>query len=264
MDRSEIKAVGCLLGHTAGVTSLNGKGDGRYLISNGKDHSVKLWDLRMMLPDVLYDRDDRAQIPCRNYDYRFYEMDPRAFSKSHKYDCSLMTYTGHRTFRTLIRAYFSPVASTDQRYIYCGSASGRVHIFDVLTGAEVGAFLVAHHDVVRDLSWHPTDSLLVSSSWDGSTCVWDHRDFSTLPPSEGPLGTLSSPLDSGTMEPAISHVQELLSSATRFATAFTVTDDGIIFSGDEDDEIPELEEDGPYNDDDDGGESVDEEEEVGP
>lgn len=37
------------LGHTEGLTYIDSKGDGRYVISNGKDQTCKLWDLRKMV-----------------------------------------------------------------------------------------------------------------------------------------------------------------------------------------------------------------------
>lgn len=39
-------ATGVLVGHTEGVTYVSPKGDGRYLVSNGKDQCAKVWDIR--------------------------------------------------------------------------------------------------------------------------------------------------------------------------------------------------------------------------
>lgn len=36
------------MGHIEGITFIDSRGDGRYLISNGKDQSIKLWDIRKM------------------------------------------------------------------------------------------------------------------------------------------------------------------------------------------------------------------------
>ena len=38
-------------------------------------------------------------------------------------------YRGHTVLQTLIRAYFSPAASTGQRYIYSGSADGQIFVW---------------------------------------------------------------------------------------------------------------------------------------
>ena len=45
-------------------------------------------------------------------------------------DTSLTTLTGHKVFRTLIRAKISP-CSTGHKYVYSGSYDGRVNIFDI-------------------------------------------------------------------------------------------------------------------------------------
>lgn len=116
-------------------------------------------------------------------------------------------------FRTLIRAKFSPQASTGQKYIYSGSSDGCVYIWDTLTGEIVAClndevhvrkppscvfFLLKHlqGSIVRDVSWHPTLPVLCSSSvpfsfllfselsdyllkWDGYVGVWDYRGEDT-------------------------------------------------------------------------------------
>ncbi|KAH7577474.1 hypothetical protein JRO89_XS01G0255800 [Xanthoceras sorbifolium] len=45
------KPAGVLMGHLEGITFLDSRGDGRYLISNGKDQAIKLWDIRKMSPN---------------------------------------------------------------------------------------------------------------------------------------------------------------------------------------------------------------------
>lgn len=45
---SSHKPSGVLIGHTEGITHVAPKGDGRYVISNGKDQVLRLWDLRKM------------------------------------------------------------------------------------------------------------------------------------------------------------------------------------------------------------------------
>ena len=46
---SSLRPAGMFLGHTEGITYIDSKGDGRYVISNGKDQTCKLWDLRNMV-----------------------------------------------------------------------------------------------------------------------------------------------------------------------------------------------------------------------
>jgi WD repeat-containing protein 23 len=46
---ASMRPAGMFLGHTEGLTYIDSKGDGRYVISNGKDQTCKLWDLRNMI-----------------------------------------------------------------------------------------------------------------------------------------------------------------------------------------------------------------------
>ena len=78
-----------------------------------------------------------------------------------------MTYLGHHVFQTLIRCDFSPVASTGGQYVFSGSHSGQVVIYDVSTSllwtrcagplicvyqavtGEKASVLSGHHGIVR-------------------------------------------------------------------------------------------------------------------
>lgn len=64
---------------------------------------------------------------CR--DYRWEQYPARNHVIKHPQDNSLMTYRGHKVLTTLIRAYFSPLHTTAQRFIYAGSADGSVYIY---------------------------------------------------------------------------------------------------------------------------------------
>lgn len=48
------QAAGVLTGHLEGITFIDSRGDGRYFISNGKDQSIKLWDIRKMSSKVTW------------------------------------------------------------------------------------------------------------------------------------------------------------------------------------------------------------------
>eukprot|EP00252_Welwitschia_mirabilis_P009699 TRINITY_DN2244_c0_g1_i1.p1 TRINITY_DN2244_c0_g1~~TRINITY_DN2244_c0_g1_i1.p1 ORF type:complete len:552 (+),score=103.27 TRINITY_DN2244_c0_g1_i1:222-1877(+) len=163
--------AGSLVGHLEGITFIDSRGDGRHFISNGKDQTTKLWDIRKMSagnPNV-----KSRNVPSFKWDYRWMEYPGTGKNLRHPCDQSLMTYTGHSVLQTLIRCYFSPVFSTAQKYVYSGSYDGCVYIYDLLSGKKV-ARLVYHSDAVRDCHWHPFYPTLVSSSWDGYIAEWDH------------------------------------------------------------------------------------------
>lgn len=168
-SRSASGCVGVFAGHLQGITHLSAKGDGRYLISNGKDQCIKLWDVRNMLPPGA--KINQPSNP--RVDYRYGALSNRLFEyKPHPDDKSLQTYRGHRVYQTLIRSYFSPVNTTGQKYIYTGSYDGSVYIYDVLTAELVTKLEGGHMAIIRDLSWHPYDTQLVSTSWDGTMLNW--------------------------------------------------------------------------------------------
>ncbi len=154
---SDSRAAGVFLGHTEGLTYVDSKGDGRYVLSNGKDQNMKLWDLRKMMSS------EKAQNIYRK----------------HPNDCSLVTYRGHKVLKTLIRCHFSPPGSTDSRYVYSGSEDGSVYIYnmDATLAGKVDVTMATENTrprgamnprydyddrhggpwmtCVRDASWHP-------------------------------------------------------------------------------------------------------------
>eukprot|EP00210_Caulerpa_lentillifera_P005138 g4910.t1 len=163
--------AGALIGHTEGLTHLDSKKDGRYLISNAKDQTIKLWDLRKMSSTIPSPRLLDPPLPQFFWDYRTSQYPGLRHEIRHPLDSSLMTFRGHSVLRTLIRSYFSPQFSTGQRYIYTGCHSGTIRIYDVLTGETVKT-LKKHRSVVRDCSWHPYNATIVSTSWDGRMIEW--------------------------------------------------------------------------------------------
>ncbi|CAL8292173.1 unnamed protein product [Lota lota] len=171
--------VGQLAGHRDGVTFIDSKGDARYLISNSKDQSIKLWDVRKFSPKEGLAA-SRLAVTQQNWDYRWQQVPQRAL-KRHKLtgDTSVMTYRGHGVLHTLIRCRFSPEFTTGQRYIYSGCSTGKIIVYDVLTGAVV-ARLCGHDACVRDVSWHPYQDSIVSTSWDGGVRMWEHRQTHPL------------------------------------------------------------------------------------
>ncbi|XP_077591807.1 DDB1- and CUL4-associated factor 11 isoform X2 [Stigmatopora nigra] len=171
--------VGQLAGHRDGITFIHSKGDARYLISNSKDQSIKLWDVRKFSPKEGLTA-SRLAVTHQNWDYRWQRVPQRALGR-HKLagDTSVMTYRGHGVLHTLIRCRFSPEFSTGHRFIYSGCSTGKIVIYDVLTGAVVSK-LLSHGACVRDISWHPYDDIIISSSWDCSVQMWDHRETHPL------------------------------------------------------------------------------------
>lgn len=93
---------------------------------------------------------------CR--DYRWEQYPARNHLIKHPQDNSLMTYRGHKVLTTLIRAYFSPMHTTAQRFIYAGSANGSVYIY----GEAMHPHGQPHYNCIAILVWyshHLVDSI---------------------------------------------------------------------------------------------------------
>ncbi|XP_065828421.1 DDB1- and CUL4-associated factor 11-like [Oscarella lobularis] len=176
LSETNPEPVGVLVGHSHGLTFIDPKGDGRHLISNSKDQSIKLWDIRKFCSsrEKIYQAKDR--VVRDKWDYRWQKV-PRHFKIGVDVagDTSLMTYRGHEVTQTLVRCRFSPMATTGQRYIYCGSSQGKTIIYDVLTGEIVSA-IGDHKSLIRDVSWHPYHPILCTSSFDGTVGWWEYRN----------------------------------------------------------------------------------------
>lgn len=181
-DRREMAAF---VGHIEGLTYIDSKGDGRYILSNGKDQSMKLWDIRMAMSTDRFQQSNPGRHANRTgSDYRSGTYDDDDFDV-HPMDNSLVTFRGHRVLRTLIRCHFSPPSSTNSRYVYSGSADGKVYVWNMdATLAQVidvkkATMATRKFDrrtrlffdepggwgtCVRDASWHPHAPAIVGTS----------------------------------------------------------------------------------------------------
>ncbi|TVY82643.1 LEC14B protein [Lachnellula suecica] len=188
------RPAGAFIGHIEGITYIDSKGDGRYILSNGKEQSMKLWDLRMYMTGARYsDLPPHRRRMEPRFDYRWGAYDEDDWHKD-PLDNSLVTFRGHRVLRTLIRCHFSPPDSTNSRYVYSGSEDGKVYIWNMdatLAGVvdvqgttansrpwhnDHGAMewdgqdanpQVRWRTCVRDASWHPSAPMIVASAWSG-------------------------------------------------------------------------------------------------
>ncbi|VDD97537.1 unnamed protein product [Enterobius vermicularis] len=115
--------VGSFAGHRAGITFIDSKADDRYILTNSKDQTIKLWDIRCFSSADTAENLARQSFSC--WDYRVASVPEELFnSEPLEGDGSVYTFRGgHSVLHTLVRARFSPVC-TGQRYVYVGSADG--------------------------------------------------------------------------------------------------------------------------------------------
>lgn len=131
-DRRSMKdgrEAGVFMGHTEGITYIDSKGDGRFALSNSKDQTMKLWDIRKMMETDKF-RTLKPKKFTTGYDYRWRRYPIEDF-EPHPHDCSAVTFRGHKVLKTLIRCHFSPRIGSNSRYVYTGSADGKVYIYNI-------------------------------------------------------------------------------------------------------------------------------------
>jgi len=175
------REVGAFVGHIEGLTYIDSKGDGRYILSNGKDQSMKLWDLRM----IMSRHDFKSMTPDPRggqmyFDYRRGHYNDQNWY-SDRNDNSLVTFRGHSVLRTLIRCHFSPPGSSNSRYVYSGSSDGKVFVWNMdatlagkidvhsatMNSRPNQGVMLPWQTCVRDASWHPSAPMIVASAWNG-------------------------------------------------------------------------------------------------
>nr|CDJ94872.1 WD40 repeat domain containing protein [Haemonchus contortus] len=175
----DYQPVGVFAGHRDGITYIDARGDDRYLLSNSKDQTIKVWDLRRFSNEEAA----RKTVNCvrqQSWDYRW-QPAPRCTLIPLKGDTSVITLRGHSVLHTLVRAKFSP-SRTGKKYIYTGCARGEVVIYDLLANLSsptdgsnpnpVSRRLPGHVAVVRDVDWNPSSNEIATCAWDGVTAIW--------------------------------------------------------------------------------------------
>lgn len=83
LNENSPEPSGILCGHIDGITYIDSKNDGRYLLSNSKDQSIKLWDMRAFSPREA-ESNLKESMQRRNWDYRWDRV-PKACKSS--FDC---------------------------------------------------------------------------------------------------------------------------------------------------------------------------------
>ncbi|CAF2372089.1 unnamed protein product [Rotaria sp. Silwood2] len=196
LNESQPKPVGIFAGHTSGITFVHSRMDSRYLISNCKDQTIKLWDMRRFANNSTIQKSRTVSNAInRVWDYRA-GVQPQTLQRHDiSGDPSVCTYRGHSIGYTLIRCYFSPSFTTGQRYIITGSADGCIYIYNVLTGAIERCLRIRNNQYgagrdkcVRDVAWHPFENYIISTSWDNRRAHvrWTHKTEASTEPSLSP------------------------------------------------------------------------------
>ncbi|KAJ8973770.1 hypothetical protein NQ317_002973 [Molorchus minor] len=177
VGESSPKQVGILAGHMDGITFIDSRGDGRHLISNSKDQSIKLWDVRVFFRGAGGGEvaQGRARAGVGLQVARIYNSKSKLEG-----DTSVMTYRGHMVIKSWLGVDFHKQNNRPEIYLY------RVRhweIYDALTG-KIEDNINGHVACVRDVAWHPTRNEILSSSWDGMVGRWTYIDKDSLEETE--------------------------------------------------------------------------------
>lgn len=124
LNEASPKPVGVLAGHMDGITYIDSKGDSRYLITNSKDQSIKLWDVRVFSSSEAQ-ANTRRVVSEQNWDYRWQKA-PRKRKSS--------TTLSHPTFWVIIiyeikyplslrRSQSPPIRETEGHSVTVSTAS---------------------------------------------------------------------------------------------------------------------------------------------
>lgn len=81
----------------------------------------------------------------------------------------LKEYKGHKhtSFKT------EAVFQADCNHVMCGSEDGTAVRWNMVTGAVVARVECAHFKAVSSISYHPTKSIFITASYDGTAKVWE-------------------------------------------------------------------------------------------
>ncbi|KAI6178358.1 Transcription initiation factor IIE subunit alpha [Aphelenchoides besseyi] len=183
----QARPIGIFAGHRDGITFIDSRGDDRYILSNSKDQTIKLWDLRHFASDAGIESTKKS-VRMQKWDYRW-QCSPQENLRTQRLDgdCSIVTLRGHSVLHTLIRARFSP-DHTGKRYIYTGCGRGNCVVYDIYTG-ETKHIFRGHRSVVRDCAWSPIEDEVATASWDGTCALWrfDERKQRNINPEDGSI-----------------------------------------------------------------------------
>ncbi|MGD2184727.1 MAG: caspase family protein [Desulfobacterales bacterium] len=157
-------------GHIRMVTAVAFHPNAGYILSGGKDNTLRLWETasgreirvfkghRSSITAVAFSSDGtRALSGSRDYTLRMWDV---ASGKE------MRVFNGHAHHVTSVA--FSP----DGRYALSGSDDHTLRLWEVSTGREVRIFK-GHRNSVTSVVFSPDGRRALSGSWDNSLLLWD-------------------------------------------------------------------------------------------
>ncbi|ORZ31537.1 WD40-repeat-containing domain protein [Catenaria anguillulae PL171] len=180
------RPVGVLPGHTEGITYVSSRGDGRYLVSNGKDQCAKLWDVRKMVMPSTFDKMAPDMRDLRlDWDYRWQAFPLGAHGpavRRHPNDASVVTFMGHH--------------SVSKGSVVVYNMLGQC-VREMRTGS-LGQVPSMHgswrrENVVRDVAWHPNMPIIMATTWTGDGGAVARHDYAPTTFGSGDCDSIVTP-----------------------------------------------------------------------
>ncbi|VIO92924.1 conserved hypothetical protein [Brugia malayi] len=146
-------------GNGYSISHIDGDSYNKYIVTTSIGGTIAVWDLRRFsenLPLNVHQKESHEEIPRFN---------------------TALKIKGGNTLEIFWQAKISP-ERTGHRYIYCGSDSGCVYVFDIVSGQSTYSFRKCYIGI-HDCSWHPTDNEIISVSLRGATARWYYKEKGT-------------------------------------------------------------------------------------
>ncbi len=167
-----------LTGHTSYVTALTVAPNSEYFISASADKTIRKWDLRSFVGDVIIESEskinainispDSKNIVVGTQDgivsvYSLNDLsNPMVLPFDNKNSVSALEY------------------NKDGTWLVTGDSQGSIRIWDAKTYKEIET-LPGHRARIYDLEFNPDNNLLASSSLDGTVKLWDCTNLNNQP-----------------------------------------------------------------------------------
>ncbi|KAH1251166.1 WD repeat domain-containing protein 83 [Glycine max] len=157
------KEVNVLKGHEGGVLAARFNTDGNYVLSCGKDRTIRLWN------------------PHRGIHIKTYKSHAREVRDVHVTQYSLSLRIMHIRNSSICRVLYLDIHGIMDNSKLCSCGGDRqIFYWDVATGRVIRKFR-GHDGEVNGVKFNEYSSVVVSAGYDQSLRAWDCRSHSTEP-----------------------------------------------------------------------------------
>ncbi len=180
-DTHTLEEKGHLIGDKMQVTSVVISADGRYVVSGGDDHMVRVWDWQTpeALPCILRGHQSSVNSVVMSADGRYvvsgsWDNTVRVWDWQTP-EAAPSVLSGHEN------KVNSVAMSADGRYVVSGGDDNMVRVLDLQTPEAAPRILRGHKSSVNSVVMSADGRYVVSGSWDNTVRVWDLQTPGAVP-----------------------------------------------------------------------------------